>query len=147
MSQEILSLAMIDDALKPLLDGLALALQSCGPVVVHTLWHPLPYISLLPFHLHLRWAGCIDALPLTITCTVAPFLHADSRLVQTPLYEIDKAHMLRDRARFQRYKLQSYHTDDFKHPHWEESLRKPRHRDAFQGKLLPGNSLYVKRLV
>src|SRR5947209_5819953 len=102
MSEGTVSLEKVDDALGPLLNGLSLALTRRCPVVIHTLWHTIPYTALLPFHLHLRWAGKLDALPLTVTCAVVPFLNADARLVQTPLYYTHEANIVRRQARFHR---------------------------------------------
>ncbi len=138
MTQGIISMAVVNEALNPLVDGISLALTRRCPVVVHTLWHPLPYTALIPFHLHLCWAGRFNALPLTATCAVVPFLNADSRLVQAPLYQADEANKVRHQARAQRYALKSYLDNDFVHPDWEEGLKK--HRAALQERVLPGCS-------
>lgn len=138
MSQETLSLAKVDEALNPIIDGLALALTQCRPVVVYNLWHFLPYTALIPFHLHLRWAGKFDALPLSITCSFVPFLSKDASLTRVPLYQTEEANAVRRQARIHRNNLKSNFANDFVHPDWEEGLIK--HRATLRGKLLPGCS-------
>lgn len=138
LSQETLSLAQVDDALSPLLNSLSLALTHYSPVIAHTLWHSIPYTALLPFQLHLRWPGKVEKLPLTMTCTVAPFFHADARVAQIPLYQAHEANNVRHQARAYRYATKSDCSGDFVHPDWEEGLRN--HRDWLQERLLPGCS-------
>ncbi len=81
------SLTEVDEQLKPLLDGLSYAVTHHRLVVIYTLWHQVHDTALLPFHLHLRWPGIIDALPLTtISCTFLPYLNTDAYQVHLPLY-------------------------------------------------------------
>lgn len=136
MSQ--LSIETVDEALTPLLDGLSLALKHQCPVVIHTLWHPIPYLALLPFHLHLRWAGRLDMLPLTSTCSIVPFLSADLLLAQTQLYQVEAANTVRRQARAYRHNTHSNFDNDFVHPDWEEALIK--HREVLRDKNLAGYS-------
>lgn len=138
MSQETLSLTRVDDTLEPLLSCLSLAMTHHCPVIAHTLWNSIPYTALLPFQLHLRWPGRVSNLPLTMTCTIVPFLHVDARIVQVPLYSADEANNVRFQARAYRYASKSDCAGDFVHPDWEEGWRK--HRDSFQKLLLPGCS-------
>lgn len=133
-----LSLEKVDYALHPLIDGLSLALTHRCPVIIHTLWHPIPYTALLPFHLHLRWPGKINELPLTTSCSIVPFLNADARLVQSPLYNAHDANKMRLQARHYRDVSKSDFEGDFVHPDWEEGFRK--HRTTLQERSLPGCS-------
>jgi len=133
-----LSLEKVDYALHPLMEGLSLALTQRCPVIIHTLWHPLPYTALLPFHLHLRWPGKINELPLTISCSLIPFLNADARLVQSPLYNAHEANKMRLQARHYRDVSKADFEGDFVHPDWEEGFRK--HRTILQERILPGCS-------
>src|SRR5260370_841786 len=132
------SLAEVDDALKPLLDGLSYAVTHHRLVVIHTLWQTVRSIALLPFHLHLRWPGLIDALPLTVTCAFVPFLNADAYQVHLPLYSPQEANLARRRARAYRNTANTSFAGDFVHPDWEEGYA--RHRRDFQERLLPGCS-------
>src|SRR5437660_5453917 len=133
-----LSLEKMDYALHPLMDGLSLALTHRCPVIIHTLWHPILYTALLPFHLHLRWPGKINELPLTISCSVVPFFNADARLVQFPLYNAHQANKMRLQARHYRDVSKTDFEGDFVHPDWEEGFRK--HRTTLQERILPGGS-------
>ena len=132
------SLIEVDEQLKPLLDGLSYAVTHRRLVVVHTLWQQIPYNALLPFHLHLRWPGIIDALPLTVTCTFLPYLNADAFQVHLPLYSPQETNLARRRARSYRNTANTSLNDDFVHPDWEEGFA--RHRPHWQDRLLPGCS-------
>jgi hypothetical protein len=76
------------------------AIERRGVVVVLGLWHRMRYVDLLPFHVHLRWPGVVDGLPLNATIAVAPLL--DTELVNTPLYGVAAAREARRAARWAR---------------------------------------------
>ncbi len=139
------SLTEVDDALKPFLDGLSHAVTHRCLVVIHTLWQPVRFAALLPFHLHLRWPGLIDALPLTVTCAFVPFLNADAYQVGLPLYSPQEANLARRRARAYRNTANTSFSGDFVHPDWEEGFA--RHRPHWQDRLLPGCSFLAVNAV
>jgi hypothetical protein len=127
--------ANVDANVQPLLSALRLATDRQQLVVVHQLWHRNRHWALLPFHLHLRWPGTLDALPLSATFALLPFRQSDARLLQTALYAPDDAKRARRQARAFRHELGADLREDFVHEDWEEGLE--RHRAELSGRLLP----------
>src|SRR5262249_12780366 len=88
-----------DRQLQPFLSCLDLALRSQKAVIALQMWQHSYYLSLLPFHLHLRWTNEIEGLPMTVRIGLAPFLKSDEALVNSRLYRVGDAILAREKAR------------------------------------------------
>src|SRR5690348_16323670 len=107
MPENTSTLEHADAALHPLLAPLERSLYSQRLVVVHQLWHRCWDWALLPFHLHLRWPGTLDTLPLSATFALVPLRHVDARLLTIPMYDPANAKQARLQARAYRNELRS----------------------------------------
>lgn len=128
----------VDSQLAPFLAGLDSALQQQRAVVSLQLWKRLPSLSLLPFHLHLRWVNGLPALPLTIHVGLVPFRTFDNALVNRPLYVVNDVLSARETARRNRASLQTNLPNDFLIPDWEQGCRE--HQEELGESVLPGAS-------
>lgn len=140
-----LQLADVDDALSRLLCPLEAAVSACRLVVAHSLWRPVPYVALLPHHLHLCWPDRIKSLPMNVQFAVVPFLARDSELMNIPLYSPGAAREARRIARYKRHKEQRNLSFDFVHADWEEGFA--RNRSHLKGKNLSASSFVAVDVV
>lgn len=115
-----------DAALTPLVEPAQQAIARKGPVLVVGLWEPIPFLPLLPFHLHLRWPDRAQSLPLSADMSLMPVQSADQLLLQTPLYAPDNCYSNRVFARWYRNETGTAQPNDFRLCDWEEGYR--RHR-------------------
>ena len=126
-----------DQQLEWLIDPMSKAIEDRSCIVLVQAWRKTPYLALLPFHLHLRWPGRIDALPLNPRIGVVPFFESDFFTVSTPLYEVSEVVARRASARVSRASGRSF-SDDFAPQDWESGVLK---RLSRLGRLvLPGVS-------
>src|SRR5262245_18681140 len=86
-----------DTDLRALLPALDVARN--GRVVALVPARKLEGVSLLPFHLHVRWPDTLTWFPLTATVTVLPFNAADLEMALQPLYGVGEARATRNDAR------------------------------------------------
>lgn len=110
----------IDVELNKLTPYIKKAVESSSVIVVLQMWESIRSLSLLPFHLHLRWANVVDGLPLITTFGYIPTLQQDWAFIQTPLYKVSEVLESRKRARIERVKSTASHKDDLKIPDWEQ---------------------------
>jgi hypothetical protein len=113
-------LQQVDIELNSLIPYIRKAIETNGVVVVLQMWKRINSLSLLPFHLHLRWANLIDSLPLVTTFGYIPILQPDWAYIQTSLYKVSEALRSRKQARIERVKNINSHRDDFKISDWEQ---------------------------
>lgn len=99
MGSSLRLLSGADKELGPLLDHLSITVRDkCCTVLMHA-WRPVKYFPLLPFHLQLRWAGTVEALPINPHIGIVPFFESDYMLASTPLYDISAVISNRQEAR------------------------------------------------
>lgn len=114
------------------------AVETSSVIVVLQMWNRINSLSLLPFHLHLRWASLIESLPLITTFGYIPILQPDWAFTQTPLYKVSEVLESRKKARIERVKSVNSHKDDLKIPDWEQGCFN--HLDTITEHTLAGNS-------
>jgi hypothetical protein len=131
-------LQKIDVELNKLIPYIKKAVESNGVVVVLQMWESVKSLSLLPFHLHLRWANVVDGLPLITTFGYIPALQQDWAFIQTPLYKVSEVLESRKQARIKRVKSTTSHKDDLKIPDWEQGCFN--HLEKITDHTLAGNS-------
>lgn len=86
--QTELTACEIDEELRPFLAPLRSTVRHPHLVVALQLWRRASNLSLLPFHLHLRWPDEIAYLPLFTSVYLAPFFSADVEQAELmPLYK------------------------------------------------------------
>jgi len=98
-------------------------------------WADMPLVSLLPFHLHLRWADRVPWLSLNARFAFLPSV-AES-LSATPLYPALDAQKWRQQSRSKRHSAGGQ-TNDFASADWERAVIK--HREELAGVCFPGRS-------
>jgi len=126
-----------DQQLEWLIEPLSNAIQDRRCIVLVQAWKRMPYFPLLPFHLHLRWPGRIDSLPLNPRIGIVPFFESDFFTVSMPLYGVGEVVDRRTKARVGRGSKRSF-SEDFVPQDWESGAAKRRSK---LGKLvLPGVS-------
>jgi hypothetical protein len=113
-------LQQVDAELDLLIPHIRKAVETNSVVAVLQMWSRVNSLSLLPFHLHLRWANLIETLPLATTFGFLPVLQPDWAFIQTPLYKVSAALGARKQARIERGGNTSSHRDDFKISDWEQ---------------------------
>lgn len=111
----------MDKDLSPLLAIAEQAVTSHSRIAVLSLWKHLPLIPLFASHLHLRWAGQVDSLPLSPRIGIFPFFRSDMELLSKPLYSVTLAQESRKVARTRRFSTVSNFTRDF-YPDWEQAV-------------------------
>ena len=115
----------IDEELRPFLAPLRSTVRHPHLVVALQLWRRASNLSLLPFHLHLRWPDEIAHLPLFTSVSLAPFFSADVEQAELmPLYSVREAHEARTRARRARYREGRDLPDDFVFADWEDGFKR-----------------------
>src|SRR5882672_7222598 len=77
-------------------------------------------LSLLAFHLHLRWPDGVRWLPLTATVAAVPFTAVDLMTVRTPAYRVVDALDARRKARSLRHAERRGLPRDLVLTDWEE---------------------------
>lgn len=102
------------------------------------MWQRIPYLGLLPFHLHLRWTDKLACLPLNMQCAIVPYSGADELRAGRPLYRVDDVLDAREAARRRKWGSNDRHERDLTHPDWEQGCR--RHLDELAGDVLSGAS-------
>ncbi len=118
-------LRQVDEDLSPLLEPLRMATQTSRPTVALRLWDTWPAISLLPFHLHLRWPDAIESLSLFADISMVPFTASDVETAESyHLYEAGEAHQRRARARWARYTERRGVKDDYFFADWEDCIKR-----------------------
>lgn len=127
----------IDEALFPLLEfaETAVAMRSRLPVL--SLWKQLPFIPLFAAHLHLRWPGEVKSLPLSPRIGIFPFFASDLDLLRRPLYNVEKAQLVRQTARAKRFSISPSSKGEL-YPDWEQAV--DRWRCKLQHLVLPASS-------
>ncbi|MEI9954176.1 MAG: hypothetical protein WDO74_35685 [Pseudomonadota bacterium] len=128
---QTLSCAEVDQRLTPALEVLQASLS--GVTVAFFPWAELQTASLLPFHLHVRWADRVSWLPLNAKLAFLPFLH--DQLSELRIYPPLAAEKWRKGARAARHSAGGF-KNDFACPDWERAIA--RNRDDFGDVLLPG---------
>jgi hypothetical protein len=111
----------IDCLLQPLLSPIATAVRTHAHVAALTLWTEIPFAPLLPSHLHLRWPGAVDGLPLTPRIAYFSISGADWDLLCAPNYHVADAHQRRQAARAKRFAEHKNLPKDF-YPDWEQAV-------------------------
>jgi hypothetical protein len=100
-------------------------------------WHRLKYLPLLPFHLHLRWPGCLQSLSLNPSIGLVPFFESDHIVASSAIYNVLDVLQARQKARVKRLQGPSS-PDDLSYQDWESRAEK---RLSKVGNLtLPGTS-------
>lgn len=131
-------LHQIDFELNELIPYIKEAIETSSVVVVLQMWNRTNSLSLLPFHLHLRWANLIENLPLVTTFGYIPILQPDWVFTQTPLYKVSEVLESRKKARIERVKSVNTHKNDLNIPDWEQGCFN--HLDTITEHTLAGNS-------
>jgi hypothetical protein len=93
----------LDEDLSPLLALAESAISSRSRISVLSLWKHLPLVSLFASHLHLKWAGQVDSLPLSPRIGLFPFFSSDMELLSKPLYSVMAAQRSRKVAPARRF--------------------------------------------
>jgi hypothetical protein len=96
-------------------------------------WAELQAASLLPFHLHVRWAERVSWLPLNAKLAFLPFLN--DQLSELRIYPPIAAEKWRKHARATRHAAGGL-PHDLECPDWERAVA--RNREDFADMLLPG---------
>jgi len=126
-----------DQQLEWLIEPLRDAIENCRCIVLVQAWQKMPYFALLPFQIHLRWPGRIDALSLNPRLGIVPFFESDFFTASAPLYGVQEVISRRTNARVSRGLKRSF-PEDFVPQDWESRAAK---RLSKLGKLvLPGVS-------
>ncbi len=127
----------IDEALFPLLELAANAVATHARIPVLSLWKRLPFIPLFAAHLHLRWPGQVKSLPLSPRIGIFPFFASDLELLCRPLYNVQKAQLVRQTARAKRFSVSPTSKGEL-YPDWEQAVDRRRHK--LQHLVLPASS-------
>src|SRR6185312_41717 len=119
-----------DDAvLSQLLDIAERAVSGRSRIPVLSLWTHVPSVALLASHLHLKWPGRVDSLPITPRIGLFPFFGSDFELLSQPLYEAQRAQTERQRARARRRNAASTRSNRSDlYPDQEQSLNRRRNK-------------------
>jgi len=126
-STEVDPVASIDEGLSPLLELAESAAANHSRLPVLSLWRQLPFVSLFAAHLHLRWPGEVKSLPLSPRIGIFPFFASDLDLLSRPLYQVQKARLMRQTARAKRF-LSSPKSKGELYPDWEQAVDRWRQR-------------------
>jgi hypothetical protein len=129
-----------DDAvLLQLLDIAERAVSSRSRIPVLSLWHHIPSVALLASHLHLKWPGRVNSLPITPRIGLFPFFGSDFELLSQPLYEAQTAQTERQKARTGRLRIANgaWGRSDL-YQDWEQAL--DRRRSKIGSLILPASS-------
>lgn len=129
-----ISLSEADRRLEPALEAMQRSTGRATTLILSP-WADMPLVSLLPFHLHLRWAGRVPWLSLNARFAFLPAI-AES-LSATPLYPALDAQKWRQQSRSKRHSAGGQ-TNDFASADWERAVIK--HREELVGVYLPGRS-------
>lgn len=127
----------IDEALFPLLELAENAVATHARIPVLSLWKRLPFIPLFAAHLHLRWPGQVKSLPLSPRIGIFPFFASDLELLCRPLYNVQKAQLVRQAARAKRFSVSPASKGEL-YPDWEQAVDRGRHK--LQHLILPASS-------
>jgi hypothetical protein len=126
-----------DDGLSLLLEVAERAVASRSRIPVLSLWNHLPLVTLFASHLHLKWAGEVDSLPLSPRIGIFPFFRSDMELLSKPLYSVKAAQTSRKLARARRFSTATQFKRDF-YPDWEQAV--DRRSKKLQHMTLPATS-------
>lgn len=138
MTGEALALLReVDEQLELLIKPLRNAVDSCGCVILVQGWERMRYFALLPFHLHLRWPGRIEMLPLNLRIGILPLFESDLFTASTPMYKVSEVIAQRMNARVSRASVESF-PEDFVPQDWEGKAAK--HLSRLGELILPGVS-------
>lgn len=91
-----------DAVLFQLLDIAERAVSNHSRIPVLSLWQHIPSVALLAPHLHLKWPGRVNSLPITPRIGLFPFFGTDIELLSQPLYKAQRAQIERQKARTRR---------------------------------------------
>jgi hypothetical protein len=123
--------------LEPIIEILRDSLACGGCMFLVQSWHRLKYLPLLPFHLHLRWPGCLQSLSLNPSIGLVPFFESDHIVASSAIYNVLDVLQVRQKARVKRLQGPSS-PDDLSYQDWESRVEK---RLSKVGNLtLPGTS-------
>jgi hypothetical protein len=117
----VLTPDFMDDELSPLLALAERAATSRSRIAVLSLWKHLPLVPLFASHLHLKWAGQVNSLPLSPRVGIFPFFRSDMELLSKPLYSMTTARASRKNARTRRFSSANKFKGDF-YPDWEQAV-------------------------
>jgi hypothetical protein len=129
----------IDRQLELLIEPLRDTLTARSCLFLVQPWRRMKYFSLLPFHLHLRWPGHLEGLPVTPLIGLVPFFESDYIIASTPLYDIGEVVRARKEARVRRIGKRSF-PDDLILQDWESRAEK---RVSKLGTLILPGASYV----
>jgi hypothetical protein len=131
-------LADVDSQLSGFVDPLnqAIVTRTCLALILP--WQRIPYVSLLPFHIHLRWPDRLRSLPLNPRIGVVPFFESDASMAATPLYTVADVTRARREARVLRHKEGRCIEGDLTEQDWESKVKKRFSR--FSALKLPASS-------
>ena len=110
----------VDKHLRPLLSPLGEAVHGRSCVAVLSLWSPIRASGLLPSHLHLRWPGEVEDLPLTPDFAIMPFQGTDWDLSAESIYSVSESQLARKSARILRASGNKLLVGDLRPPDWEQ---------------------------
>lgn len=127
----------IDKQLEALMAPLRSALRNRSCVLLIPAWQKTPYFLLLAFHLHLRWPGLLNELPLNPRIGIVPFFEGDHLVASTPLYDIREVIQQRRDARVGRGRERGF-SGDYVVQDWES--RAERRLSRLRTLVLPGAS-------
>jgi hypothetical protein len=110
----------VDRHLRPLLSPLGDAVNGRSCVAVLSLWSPIRASGLLPSHLHLRWPGEVEDLPLTPLFRHHALSSTDWDLSAESIYSVSESQLARKSARILRAASNKLRPGDLRPPDWEQ---------------------------
>ena len=116
---------LIDDVMSPLLEIANLAVSARSRIPVLSLWKHIPFVALFASHLHLKWAGRVDALPLSPRIGIFPFFSSDLEALSRSHYHVQSAQAARQSARAKRFSTPNGRKGDL-YPDWEQAVDRRR---------------------
>ena len=129
---------LIDGTLSPFLPAAESAVSAHARIPVLSLWKRVPFVSLFAAHLHLRWPGNVQALPLSPRIGIFPFFASDLELLSRPMYNVQKAQSSRQAARTKRFFSGTRARGEFNPSDWEQAI--DRRREKLEHLVLPASS-------
>lgn len=127
-----------DQLLRPLLPAIGRAVATRSTIGVLSLWRPNLVAPLIVSHLHLRWPGQVEGLPLTPVIAVMPFSRSDWDLTAEPIYSVNDTRRARQLARVSRHGKGKHCSGDLHLPDWEQALE--RKSSKLENLILPAES-------
>lgn len=119
--------SLIDDVMSPLLEIANQAVSARSRIPVLSLWKHIPFVALFASHLHLKWAGSVDALPLSPRIGIFPFFSSDLETLSRSHYHVQSAQAARQVARAKRFSTPNGRKGDL-YPDWEQAVDRRRNK-------------------